>query len=321
MDVLSEVLRAVRLTGAVFFDVSARAPWVAESPTQSSISAKVMPDFERVIPFHIVLDGSCWAQLGEESCEPIRLVKGDAVLLPHGDRHSLGSEAGGRAEPDYGRYYRPDDRPLPFVLKELGGSGASVHLACGFLGCDARPFNPVLDGLPPLLHVQGQAGANPTLELIRMALEESAARRAGSETVLAKLSELMFVQALRRYLDQLPADSGGWLSGLRDPQVGRALGLIHGRPAEDWTLERLAREVALSRSAFAERFSHFVREPAMRYLGRWRMQLALRALESPSTSIAQAASQVGYQSEAAFNRAFKKYMGVPPGQWRRARLE
>src|SRR6185503_14829011 len=119
-------------------------------------------------------------------------------------------------------------------------------------------FNPVLDGLPRLLHVQGQAAVNPTLELMRMALEESASLRAGSETVLAKLSELMFVQALRRYVDQLPADSDGWLSGLRDPHVGRALGLIHGRPAEDWTLERLAREVALSRSSFAERFTHFV---------------------------------------------------------------
>lgn len=207
-------------------------------------------------------------------------------------------------------------------MKEFGGAGAAVRLVCGYLGCDARPFNPILAGLPRLMHVRcARPDADPTLELIRMALEESASPRAGGETVLAKLSELMFVQSLRSFVDQLPPESEGWLSGLRDPHVGLALGLIHGRPAEDWTLERLAREVRLSRSAFADRFSHFVQEPPMRYLGRWRMQLAVRALESPSTSIAQAASQVGYQSEAAFNRAFKKHVGVPPGQWRRARVE
>jgi AraC-like DNA-binding protein len=320
MDVLSEVLRAVRLTGAIYFDITARAPWVAETPPLATICTRVMPEFEHVISFHILLDGSCWAQLGDASQPPVRCGAGDAILFPKGDAHTMGSEAGRRSQPDYGLYYRPHDRPLPFVLKELGGAGEPARFVCGYLGCDAQPFNPILDGLPRMIHVrnQGREG-DPTVQLIRMALAESASQRAGGETILAKLSELIFVQALRRYIDQLPSESEGWLSGLRDPHIGAALALIHGRPGEGWTLERLAREVHLSRSAFAERFSHYVQEPPMRYLGRWRMQLALRALESPSTSIAQAASQVGYQSEAAFNRAFKKIVGVPPGQWRRSR--
>lgn len=321
MDVLSEVLRAVRLTGAVYFDVRARAPWVAETPPLAEIAAKVMPELEHVLAFHLVLEGDGWAQLADGSEAPVRFVAGDALLFPKGDAHRMASDSGARAQPDLRLYRRPDDHPLPFVLKELGGSGAPVHLACGYLGCDARPFNPILDGLPRMLHATGsKRDENLTLELVRMSLEESASRRAGGETVLAKLSELLFVQALRRYVDRLPAGSAGWLSGLRDAHVGAALGLIHGRPAEDWTLERLAREVSLSRSVFAERFAHFVNESPMRYLARWRMQLALRLLESPDASIAQAAARVGYQSEAAFNRAFKKVVGVPPGLWRRTRL-
>ena len=237
MDVLSEVLRAVRLTGAIYFDVTARAPWVAETPALSSICAKVMPEFEYVIAFHIMLDGWCWAQLGDESEPPVRFAEGDAILFPQGDGHLMGSEPGRRSEPDYTLYYRPNDRPLPFVLKEMGGHGEASRFVCGYLGCDARPFNPILSTLPRMIHVESPKGErSPTTELIRMAVEESTNRRAGGETILAKLSELMFVQALRRYLDDLPPESRGWLSGLRDPQLGAALGLIHGQPAEDWTL-------------------------------------------------------------------------------------
>jgi transcriptional regulator GlxA family with amidase domain len=171
-----------------------------------------------------------------------------------------------------------------------------------------------------MMHVRADAGRGHRLaELIRMAVEESTSRREGGETILAKLSELMFVQALRRYVDDLPSDSRGWLSGLRDPHVGAALSLMHAQASEDWTLERLAKKVGLSRSVLSERFTHYVKEPPMHYLGRWRMQLAARALEAPGASIAAIAADVGYQSEAAFNRAFKKYVGVPPGEWRRTR--
>jgi len=319
MDVLSEVLRAVRLTGAIYFDVPARAPWVAETPPLSEIGSRVMPEFEHVIPFHLLLEGRCWAQLDDDPRSPIPVGAGDEVFFPQGDPHVLASDPGLRSEPDYSLYRGPGGQPLPFVLDELGGRGESARFVCGYLGCDVRPFNPLLQALPRMVHVQRPGPHDATVDLIRLALEETGSGRAGAEAILAKLSELLFVQALRRTLDDLPEGSGGWLSGLRDPHVGVALRCIHGRPAEDWSVQGLAHEAGLSRSAFSERFVHYVQEPPMRYLVRWRMQLALRALESPGTSIAEAAERVGYQSEAAFNRAFKRTVGVPPGEWRRAR--
>jgi transcriptional regulator GlxA family with amidase domain len=158
-------------------------------------------------------------------------------------------------------------------------------------------------------------------QLFRLAIAETATRRAGGETVLSKLAELMFVEVVRQYIETLPKDAGGWLSGLRNPHVSRALALMHGRPAEAWTLERLAHEVCLSRSVFADRFAHFVQDSPMQYLARWRMQLATRLLERPGVGLAQVAAAVGYESEAAFNRAFKKYVGAPPGAWRRTRQQ
>jgi AraC-like DNA-binding protein len=321
LDVLSEVLRAVRLTGAVYFDIRARAPWTAESPAVSSICTEVMPEFEHVISFHILLEGQCWAQLGDQPESAARMGAGDAVIFPRGDRHVLGSERGARAEPNMNMYYRPNDRPLPFVLKEFGGTGDPARFICGYLGCDARPFNPILDALPKLLHVRASEANGPlTRDLMHMALQENEHPRAGGETILSKLSELMFLQAVRQHIDSLPAESGGWLSGLRDRHVGAALRLMHGRPAERWTLDALAREVGLSRSAFAERFAELMGVPPMHYLGNWRLQLAAQLLERRGTSIAQAAAEVGYESEAAFNRAFKKQVGVPPGSWRRSRM-
>jgi AraC-like DNA-binding protein len=319
VDVLSEVLRAVRLTGAVYFDVRAAAPWVAEEPPMSAVSEKIMPDAEHVISFHIALDGGCWAELSDDSAPPVRLEAGDAILFPRGDDHRMASEPGLSAAPNWEVFQRPTDRPLPFVVSEFEGGGEETRLVCGFLGCDKRPYNPLLDALPRMLHVKcPQDGANLTCDLIRVALAEGQASRPGGESVLAKLSELMFIQAVRQHIETLPEEEQSWFSGLRDRHVGAALALIHGRPAEAWTLERLAKEAGLSRSAFSERFTHFVQEPPMRYLGRWRMQLAARALERPGVSIAQAAAEVGYQSEAAFNRAFKKLVGAPPGEWRRA---
>jgi AraC-like DNA-binding protein len=318
MDVLSDVLRAVRLTGAVYFDVRARAPWVAETPATHRICANVMPAFEHAIAFHIMMDGWCWAQLADESEPAVKLEAGDAVIFVGGEGHFMSTERGKRAQPDLDLYYRPTDRPLPFLLNELGGDGAPARFVCGYLGCDARPFNPILDALPRLLHVRANAD-DPTQRLIRMALEESERPRAGGETILSKLSELMFLEAVRQYLDGMPQQSIGWLAGLRDRHVGVALKLMHGRPADDWTLDALAREVGLSRSAFAERFSELMGVPPITYLGHWRLQCAARLLEAQGVSIAQAAAEVGYESEAAFNRAFKKQVGVPPGAWRRAR--
>jgi AraC-like DNA-binding protein len=320
LDVLSDVLRAVRLTGALYFDVHARQPWVAETPPTSRIGGKVMPGFEHVIAFHIMLDGWCWAQVADESTPPIRLESGDAVLFLRGDPHYMSTERGQRSLPMMDIYYRPTDRPLPFVLNELGGQGDKSRFVCGYLGFDSRPFNPMLGALPSILHVKGSSvGGQLTHDLIRVALKESANPSAGGETILSKLSEVMFLQAIREYIDSLPAESTGWLAALRDRQIGTALGLMHGRPAEPWTLDSLAREIGLSRSAFADRFAQIMGSSVMHYLSNWRLQLAANLLEQKRLSIAQAAAQVGYESEAAFNRAFKKMAGVPPGAWRRSR--
>lgn len=320
MDVLSEVLSAVRLSGAIFFDVNAQQPWAVATPAMTAIRDKVMPAAEHVIAFHVMLAGSCWVETTTPGLGPLLVEPGDIILLPHGDPHVMGSDPGHRPEPNLDIYFRPVDRDLPFRLTDLGGTGSPARFVCGYLGCDAEPFNPLLDALPRLSVVkarddQGRLTAN----LIAAALSERSHHRPGGETVLAKLSELMLVQALRSHLDALPEHSEGWLSGLRDPVIGKVLRLIHGEPARDWTLENLARETGLSRSALAERFTRLVQQPPMQYLARWRMQLAARALERPGVSIAEVAEEIGYQSEAAFNRAFKKYVGEPPGVWRRSR--
>jgi len=320
VDVLSDVLRAVRLTGAVYFDVNARRPWIAETPSVSSICAKVMPGAEHVISFHIMLDDWCWARVADDSLPAIRLEAGDAILFVNGDAHYMTTEPGKRASPDLNLYYRPKDRPLPFVLRELGGQGESSRFVCGYIGCDARPFNPILGALPRMMHVKrSTVGGQLTHDLIRMALHETEAPRAGGETILSKLSELMFLQAVRQFIDTLPPESTGWLAALRDRHVGAALRLMHARPGEAWTLDALAREVGQSRSVFSERFAEVMGVPAMTYLSNWRLQVAANLLERQSMSIAQAAAEVGYESEAAFNRAFKKQVGVPPGAWRRTR--
>jgi AraC-like DNA-binding protein len=322
MDVLSDVLRAVRLTGAIYFDIDAGSPWVGESPGTAEIAAAVMPEAEHVISFHAVISGSCWAALGDRSAPPVPVNAGDVVVFPGGAPNVMSSTPGMRGEPyPLAAYYRPTDGNLPFELIEGGGGDERTRFICGYLGCDARPFNPLLAALPDMLCVRKPAdGSGWVTELFRMALAEGGARRAGGETILAKLSELMFVEVVRRHLETLPEGARGWLSGLRDPHVGAALRLIHARPAEDWTLERLAREVGLSRTTFAARFGNYVEVSPMQYLARWRLQLAGRLLEQPGISIAQAGAEVGYESEAAFNRAFKKQVGVPPGSWRRSRM-
>ncbi|WEK05367.1 MAG: AraC family transcriptional regulator [Candidatus Devosia phytovorans] len=316
MDVLSDVLAAVRLTGAVFFDTSFREPWVAEAPRTSAVAAAVMPGSQYVFFFHTLIEGSCWAQLADAPAEPIRLEAGDIVAFPMDDAHSLSSSPGMHARPDLAVYRQPVDRQLPYVVND--GSGAcTCRFICGYLGCDVLPYNPIINSLPRVMHGRGLASQAWLAQLIRHALSVSQNPRPGGETVLAKLAELLFVDLLRHHVDTLPPGSRGWLSGLRDPQVSHALQLIHGRPAENWTLEGLARAVGLSRSVFANRFAHYTQETPMQYVARWRMQLAARRLENSAVSIAQAGAEVGYGSEAAFNRAFKKLVGRPPGAWRK----
>lgn len=321
MDVLSDVLRAVRLTGAVYFDIDASSPWVGESPGTAEIAAAVMPGVEHVVSFHAILSGSCWASLADGSAAPLRVSAGDVVVFPGGASNVMGSSPELRGSPDLAMYYRPIDDHLPFTLINGGGGDERTRFVCGYLGCDARPFNPLLSALPSLMCVRKPVeGSGWVTDLFRLALAEGGSKRVGSETVLARLSELMFVEVIRRHVEELPDETSGWLSGLRDPHIGKALRLIHARPARPWTLDVLAHDVGLSRTVFASRFANYVGVSPMQYVARWRLQLASRQLEQAGVSIARAAADVGYESEAAFSRAFKKVVGVPPGEWRRQRL-
>jgi AraC-like DNA-binding protein len=249
----------------------------------------------------------------------VLLEQGEVIVFTKGDPHVMSSAPGMRAQPvTQAELDFACAGPLPFFRRVGEGSAPSVTLVCGFLACDAHPFNPLLDNLPPVIKA-GRSGDNDTSwlgEFIRLARTESANKRAGGESVLAKLSELMFIEVVRRYLDSLPACHSGWLAGLRDPSVGKALALMHARPTHEWTLEMLAHEAAVSRSVLAERFTALVGMPPMHYLAMWRMQMASGMLNG-GVNIATVAAETGYGSEAAFSRAFKKLVGVPPSSWRR----
>jgi AraC-like DNA-binding protein len=316
MDALSDVLRAVRLTGAVFFDVQASEPWVAETPQGESIVGRIFPGADHLISYHVITGGACWGGLIGQA--PLHLSAGDVIVFPHGDAHVMSSAPGLRDEPDLSKFRRPAEGQLPFSISMGDTRPDPAHLVCGFLACDARPFNPLLSALPPVIRVSDRAGG-AIGAFVQFALTESKEPRLGGESVLGRLSELMFVDVIRRHLESLPADRTDWLAGLREPFVGRALAALHGSPARDWTLEALARDVGLSRSALAERFTQFVGQPPMQYLANWRMQLAANYLTSGTDSVADVAERVGYESEAAFSRAFKKMVGTPPSHWRKHR--
>lgn len=314
-DTLSDVLRAVRLTGAVFFSVDASSPWVAEAPAAREVAPHIMPGAEHVIEYHVVTAGACWSGLIGGS--PIRLEAGDVIVFPQGDAHVVSSAPGMRGTPDLSIHRRPVGHQLPILINEGGGGPDGARLVCGFLGCDARPFNPLLATLPRVLHLRRRDPDDGLIaQFITLAVSESGARTSGSECVLARLSELMFVEVVRRYVATLPPEQTGWLAGLRDPTVGRALAHLHDRPADQWTLDSLAKASGASRSMLAERFVHFVGLPPMQYLAQWRMQLAAGLLLGGGSGMADIADQVGYGSEAAFSRAFKKIVGVPPAAWR-----
>jgi len=316
-DVLSDVLRAVRLTGAVYFSVDASAPFAAEAPAAPEVAPHVMPGVEHVLEYHLVSRGSCWGGIVGEA--PQKLEQGDIIAFPQGDPHVLSSHPGSRGPTSLETYRRRPGTQLPFFLRQEGGDGPRTELVCGFVGFDRRPFNPLLATLPRTLKVSTREGGSWLEALAHLAVAETTGHRNGGETVLARASELMFVEVLRRYLATLPPEQTGWLAGLRDPFVGRALAALHDRPAKPWTVESLAREAALSRSALAERFTHLIGEAPMQYLTRWRMQLAATLLRSRNVSVFEAAMEVGYASEAAFSRAFKKVVGVPPASWRENR--
>jgi AraC-like DNA-binding protein len=318
MDALSDVLKAVRLRGAIYFDVHASEPWVAVTPAGRKIVGRLFPGSDHLVPYHAITRGTCWGGLvGGPS---IRLAAGDVIMFPHGDEHVMSSAPGVHGKPDLSIYRPPSKGQLPFTLSMRDAragedDGAGANFVCGFLGCDARPFNPLLAALPRVIHMSDR-GNGALSALVQFAVAESRERRIGGEGVLGHLSELMFVDVVRRYLETLPQDRTGWLAGLRDPFVGRALAALHRGPERAWTIASLAREAGTSRTVLAERFTHLVGQPVMQYLTRWRMQLAANRLRSGGESVAAIAESVGYDSEAAFSRAFKKIVGAPPSAWR-----
>jgi AraC-like DNA-binding protein len=330
-DTLSDLLRAVRLRGAIFFYVEGAEPWVAEAPRSQEIIPAIMPGVDHLMEFHVVVRGSCWAAVAGE--EPVRLDAGDIALFPQGDRHVLSSAPGMRGEDgDRGLLsFAPPPAQMPFALNLGepgrstavldGGGSRQATVVCGFLGCDAKPFNPLLASMPRVLRIAGLAGDGSSWigGFLRSVVDESNRKRPGGEAVLERMSEMLFVEVLRRYADALPPDQTGWLAGMRDAGVGRALSLLHQRPGEAWTLDRLGEEAGMSRSTLHERFAHFMGQPPMQYLAQWRMQLAAGWLRDTDAKVIDVALEVGYENEAAFSRAFRRAVGESPAAWRRAR--
>ena len=313
MDPLSDLLRVVRLDGAFFFAVEAADPWSVESAAAKELSPQIMPASEHLISYHILTEGRCYGGLvGEEQVE---LAPGDVLVFPHGDAHVMSSGRGVRIGPDVNSF-APARFPETVLLGDQGPRGASF--VCGFLGCDRRPFNPLLAALPRRMHMRGMSNGWHA-SFARQLTEESQLGRAGADTVLNRMAELMFIEVLRRYLGDLPPGQTGWLAGLRDEVVGRVLTLLHGRPGHPWTLPELAREAASSRSSVAKRFALLVGQPPMQYLAHWRMQVAAILLAQSGAKVATIGAEVGYDSEAAFSRAFKKATGLAPGAWREVR--
>jgi AraC-like DNA-binding protein len=246
------------------------------------------------------------------------LEAGEVIVFAQGDPHVMSSSPGMRADPlAPNTLDAAGGRPLPFVINIGDDKPTSTKFICGFLACDARPFNPLIDSLPRVIRAGGLqgSGADWLRDFMRAAMAEMALKRRGGESVLAKLSELMFIEVVRQHLEALPPERAGWLAGLRDPVVGKTLSLMHGSPARSWTIEEFAKEVGLSRSVLAERFTTLVGMPPMQYLAKWRMQIAWGLLRGGS-NIATVAAESGYGSEAAFSRAFKKVVGTPPSAWR-----
>jgi len=314
MDVLSTVLKTVKLEGAMFYNAEFSAPWSLRSPPSCLVASYLSREPRHVIIYHLLTHGRAYANV--EDGPRLSLSAGDIVVFPHGDPHLMGN----------GREVEPRDFSL--ILQEIlsrglkvarmGGGGEITRFVCGYLSCEPQLSRAFLGGLPPIFKVNiGSDSSGQWLEnSIRYSVGQAAASQTGSEIVVAKLSEALFVETLRRYVDLLPAGQTGWLAGARDPDVGNALALMHRQPSDPWTIAELARHVGVSRAVLAERFRHFLGVPPMAYLTRWRLQLGAQQLASNSRSVAQIAVEVGYESESAFNRAFKREFGSPPARFR-----
>jgi len=315
MDVLSEVLRVVRLESALFFNGEFSAPWCVSSSRSNAIAPYLSPGAGHLIIYHFLTEGRAYARLPGGRRE--ELTSGDVVIFPHGDAHVLGN--GSPEKPVESLQMFAKNLAQGLKVARFGGGGEITRFVCGYLACDPRLSEVFLAGLPPMLkvHVAQEPSGQWLEHSIRFSVGEANGSNAGSGLVLARLSEVLFVETLRRYINALPPDEIGWLAGARDPVIGQALALLHKEPAHPWTISNLARRVGLSRTRLAERFRHFLGESPMAYLAQWRLKLGAEILQSTEESVAEVAAAVGYGSEAAFNRAFKREFDCPPAQFRR----
>lgn len=315
MDAFSEILSNVKLSGAVFFSAEFSAPWGFSMPASSIMAARLAPGANHIVLYHLLIEGQSVVEMldGQE----IGLEPGDIVIFPHGDAHHMSSGKDAVLPfPNYGISAKVRARDLSPL--HAGGGGETSRFVCGYMTCDRYLCRPILNGLPAVFKVNirtDRSGRWLESSILHM-VEEAASGRVGREAMLAKLSEALFVDTLRRYVSGLSEQQTGWLAGTRDPIVGKSLALLHSRLAHPWTIAHLADEVGISRSALVERFTRYLSEPPMAYLTRWRLQVAARSLEKTSRGVADIAADVGYESEAAFNRAFKREFGQPPGRYR-----
>jgi AraC-like DNA-binding protein len=314
MDVLSEVLKVVKLQGAMFYNGEFSSPWSLCSPASSMVAPHLAPGAGHIIIYHLLTEGRAFARLVRG--ERIALDAGDLVIFPHGDEHIIENGPPTKTVELAKEVARIAAQGLK--LSRFGGGGEVTKFICGFMACDPHLSRIFLSGLPPVFKVSlhDNASGRWLENSIRFSVDEADASRAGGEAVLAKLSEVLFVETLRAYIADLPTDQTGWLAGARDAEIGKTLALMHRNPAQPWTIASLAKEAGISRSVLAQRFRHYLSEPPMAYLTRWRLKLGAQMLASTSYSVAQIASEVGYESEAAFNRAFKREFGNPPARFR-----
>jgi AraC-like DNA-binding protein len=314
MDVLSTVLKTVKLEGAVFYNAEYSAPWRFIAPHSSLVAPYLSPEPRHVIMYHLLTHGRAYANVVDS--QRIPLSAGDIVVFPHGDPHIMGN--GRDIEPKDNAKLLQQIFAQGLKLARMGGGGEITKFVCGYLVCDPQLSKSFLSGLPPIFKVNiGSDSSGQWLgNSIRHSVGQAGESQSGSEIVVAKLSEALFAETLRRYVDLLPPGQTGWLAGARDPDVGNALALVHREPAEPWTIAELAKRVGVSRSVLAERFRHFLGMPPMAYVTHWRLQLGAQLLTSTPHSVAQIASEVGYESEPAFNRAFKREFGSPPARFR-----
>jgi AraC-like DNA-binding protein len=314
MDVLSEVLKVVKLQGALYYNGEFSSPWSFCAPHSRMVAPHLAPGAGHVIIYHLLTEGKASARLLDG--ERVPLDAGDIVIFPHGHAHILENGPATESVDMEKELARIVSQGLK--LSRLGGGGEVTRFVCGFMACEPRLSQVFLSGLPPLFKVsiRNDASGRWLENSIRFSVNEADASRAGGEAVLAKLSEVLFVETLRVYIAHIPPEQTGWLGGARDSEVGKTLALMHRNPAHPWTIATLAKEAGVSRSVLAERFRHYLNEPPMAYLTHWRLQLGAQKMTSTSHSVAQIAAEVGYESEAAFNRAFKREFEAPPARFR-----